>query len=81
MGLTVVRFGNEEILSDASRSAVVGRIKELVKFDNLIQQTRQQAKEYGLKQKDIDSAVAKSGLDKLADKAIKDYRAGKAKEF
>ena len=53
MGLRINRFRNDEILRDASRSAVVGRIKELVKFDNLIQQTRQQAKESGLKQKDI----------------------------
>jgi hypothetical protein len=79
MGLRINRFRNDEILSDLS--VVVRRIKELVKFDNLIQQTRQQAKEYGLKQKDINSAVAKSRLHKLADKAIKDYRAGKAKEF
>ena len=30
MGLRVVRFGNEEVVRDASRSAVLGRIRELV---------------------------------------------------
>ena len=30
MGLRVVRFGNEEVVRDASRSAVVGKISELV---------------------------------------------------
>ena len=30
MGLRVVRFGNDEVVRDASRSAVVGRIKQLV---------------------------------------------------
>ena len=30
MRLRVVRFGNEEMVRDASRSAVVGRVRELV---------------------------------------------------
>ena len=30
MGLRIVRFGNEEIVKDAARSAVVGKIMELV---------------------------------------------------
>jgi len=30
MGLRVVRFGNEEVVRNASRSAVVGKIRELV---------------------------------------------------
>ena len=30
MGLRIVRFRNEEILKDASRSAVLGKIRELV---------------------------------------------------
>ena len=79
MGLKVVRFRNHDILKKLSM--VVKKIRELVRFDNFIQQTRQQARESGLRQKDINSAVAKSRLDQLADKAIKDYRAGKAKEL
>jgi hypothetical protein len=59
----------------------VEKIRELIQFDNSIQQARQQAKKSGLKQEDINSAVAKSRLDKLADKAINDYQAGKAKEL
>ncbi|MCC7117201.1 MAG: DUF559 domain-containing protein [Anaerolineales bacterium] len=30
LGLRIVRFGNDEVVRDASRSAVVGRIRELV---------------------------------------------------
>jgi very-short-patch-repair endonuclease len=30
MGLRVVRFGNEEVVRDTSRSAVMGRVRELV---------------------------------------------------
>jgi very-short-patch-repair endonuclease len=30
MGLRIVRFGNEEVVRDASRSAVMGRVRELV---------------------------------------------------
>ena len=30
LGLRIVRFRNDEVLVDATRSAVVGRIKELV---------------------------------------------------
>ena len=29
LGLRVVRFGNDEVVKDAARSAVVGKIKEL----------------------------------------------------
>ena len=30
LGLRVVRFGNDEVVRDASRSAVVGKIKEII---------------------------------------------------
>jgi very-short-patch-repair endonuclease len=30
MGLRIVRFGNDEVVKDAERSAVVGKIRELV---------------------------------------------------
>jgi len=30
LGLRVVRFGNDEVVRNASRSAVVGKIRELV---------------------------------------------------
>jgi len=30
MGLRVVRFGNDEVMRDAARSAVVGKIRELI---------------------------------------------------
>jgi hypothetical protein len=50
----------------------MAKIKELVQYDNLIHQSRKQEKESGLKQKDIDSALAKNRLDKLASQAIRD---------
>ena len=30
LGLRMVRFGNEEVVMDATRSAVVGRIKKVI---------------------------------------------------
>jgi len=30
MGLSIVRFGNDEVMRDASRSAVVGKIRGLI---------------------------------------------------
>ena len=30
MGLMIVRFGNDEVMRDAARSAVVGKIRELI---------------------------------------------------
>ena len=30
LGLWVVRFGNDEVVKDAARSAVVGKIRELI---------------------------------------------------
>lgn len=62
-------------------SMAMAKIKELVQYDNLIHQSRKQEKESGLKQKDIDSALAKNRLDKLASQATRDYRSGKAKEL
>jgi very-short-patch-repair endonuclease len=58
MGLRIFRLRNEEILMDLS--TVVGRIRELVQSNDLIQQARQQANEAGLKQKAISSAIAKA---------------------
>ena len=57
LGLRIVRFKNDEVVKNLS--AVVGKIKELV-FDDLIKQAHKQAKEAGLKQADITSAVARA---------------------
>lgn len=32
LGLRVVRFGNDEVVRDAERSAVVGKVKEVLLF-------------------------------------------------
>ncbi|MEW6403889.1 MAG: DUF559 domain-containing protein [Chloroflexota bacterium] len=57
MGLEIFRLRNHEILSNPA--AVAKMVREVV-FDNLTKQTHEQAKEAGLKQKDITSAVAKA---------------------
>ena len=58
MGLRIVRFRNDEILSNLP--VAVHKLRELVEFENLIKQARKQAKEVGLKPKDIPSAVARA---------------------
>jgi very-short-patch-repair endonuclease len=58
LGLRIIRFRNEDVIKDLF--AVVGKLKELLQFDSLIKQARQQAKAVGLKPKDITSAVAKA---------------------
>jgi len=58
MGLRIFRFRNDEILSNLP--VVVHKLRELVEFENLILQARQQAKEVGLRPKDITSAVARA---------------------
>jgi len=58
MGLRMVRFRNDEILSDLH--SVVHKLRELVEFEKLILQTRKQVKEVGLKAKDITSAIARA---------------------
>lgn len=45
LGLRVVRFRNDEVVMNLS--AVVGKIRELVQFDELIQLAHKQAKETG----------------------------------
>jgi very-short-patch-repair endonuclease len=49
MGLRIVRFRNDEILSNLP--VVVHKLRELVQFENLIRQERQQIKEVGLSPK------------------------------
>ena len=58
MGLRIVRFRNDEILSNLP--VVVHKLRELAEFENLILQARQHAKEVGLRPKDITSAVARA---------------------
>ena len=60
MGLNILRFKNDEILRDTSRSMVVKRIKGLVQFNDLVKQTHQQANESGLKPTNISPAVARA---------------------
>lgn len=58
MGLRIIRFRNDEILSNLP--VVVHKLRELVQFENLILLARQQIKEAGLKPNDIASAVARA---------------------
>ena len=58
MGLSILRFKNDEILRDLS--SVVARIKGLLQFNHLVKQTHQQANESGLKPTDIRSAIARA---------------------
>ena len=58
MGLRIVRFRNDEILSNLP--VVLHKLRELVQFENLTLQARQQIKEAGLKPNDIASAVARA---------------------
>ena len=58
MRLRIARFRNDEILSNLP--VVVHRLRELVEFENLTLQARQQTKDVGLKPKDITSAVARA---------------------
>jgi len=58
MRLRIARFRNDEILSNLP--VVVHKLRELVEFENLTLQARQQTKDAGLKPKDITSAVARA---------------------
>jgi len=58
MRLRIARFRNDEILSNLP--VVVHKLRELVEFENLTLQARQQTKDVGLKPKDITSAVARA---------------------
>jgi len=58
MRLRIARFRNDEILSNLP--VVVHKLRELVEFENLTLQARQQTKDVGLKPKDITSTVARA---------------------
>lgn len=60
MGFRIVRFGNEEVVRTAERSAVVGKIREAIQFVDLFTRSHTQARKAGLTEEDIRSAVEKA---------------------